>query len=80
MAFVRLLCIALAVQLLGTGPGVARVPLAPRFIQATDALENRGIVTSGRRAPKSAGPLMVLLNKQSARERSTSGDRTERTQ
>lgn len=44
MAFVRLFCIALAVQLLGAGPGLARVPLAPRFIQATDALENRSIV------------------------------------
>ena len=43
-------------------------------------LENRDIVTSGRRAPKSAGPLMVLLNKQSARERSTSADRKDGTQ
>lgn len=43
MAFVRLLCIALAVQLLGAGPGLARAPLAPSFIRATDALENRGV-------------------------------------
>src|SRR5579871_2979540 len=32
-------------------------------------LENRDIVTSGRPAPAAAGPLMVLLNKYSARER-----------
>jgi SH3 domain-containing YSC84-like protein 1 len=32
-------------------------------------LENRDIVTGGRSAPKSAGPLMALLNKQSPRER-----------
>jgi lipid-binding SYLF domain-containing protein len=32
-------------------------------------LENRDIVTSGRPAPKSAEPLMALLNKHSARER-----------
>ena len=32
-------------------------------------LENRDIVTGGRAAPKSAAPLMTLLNKQSARER-----------
>jgi len=32
-------------------------------------LENRDIVTGGRSAPKSAAPLMVLLNKYSARER-----------
>jgi lipid-binding SYLF domain-containing protein len=32
-------------------------------------LENRDIVTNGRRAPKSAGPLMALLNRHSSRER-----------
>jgi len=32
-------------------------------------LENRDIVTSGRRAPKSAATLMALLNKHSPRER-----------
>jgi lipid-binding SYLF domain-containing protein len=32
-------------------------------------LENRDIVTGGRSAPKSAGRLMALLNKHSARER-----------
>src|ERR1017187_972158 len=32
-------------------------------------LENRDIVTNGRPAPKSAAPLMALLNKYSARER-----------
>ena len=32
-------------------------------------LENRDIVTNGRPAPKSAGPLMTLLNKYSGRER-----------
>ena len=32
-------------------------------------LENRDIVTSGRAAPKSAGPLMALLSKYSSRER-----------
>jgi SH3 domain-containing YSC84-like protein 1 len=32
-------------------------------------LENRDIVTGGRSAPKSAAPLMALLNKYSARER-----------
>jgi SH3 domain-containing YSC84-like protein 1 len=32
-------------------------------------LENREIVTSGRSAPKSAAPLMALLNKHSARKR-----------
>src|SRR5579885_2005776 len=32
-------------------------------------LQNREIVTTGRRAPKSAAPLMALLNKYSARER-----------
>jgi len=34
-----------------------------------EKLENREIVTSGRRAPKSATPLMSLLNEHSARER-----------
>lgn len=42
-------------------------------------LANRDIVTSGRAAPKSAAPLMALLNKHSARERSGSADRTVRT-
>jgi lipid-binding SYLF domain-containing protein len=32
-------------------------------------LDNRDIVTSGRRAPESAAPLMSLLNKYSSRER-----------
>ena len=32
-------------------------------------LENRDIVTNGRPAPESAGPLLALLNKYSARER-----------
>src|SRR5512142_679534 len=32
-------------------------------------LQNRNIVTGGRSAPKSAAPLMALLNKYSARER-----------
>jgi lipid-binding SYLF domain-containing protein len=32
-------------------------------------LENREIVTSGRPAPRSAAPLIALLNKHSARER-----------
>jgi SH3 domain-containing YSC84-like protein 1 len=32
-------------------------------------LQNRDIVTNGRAAPRSAAPLMTLLNKQSARER-----------
>ena len=35
-------------------------------------LENRGIVTSGRRAPKSAAALLALLNKQS-QKRALSG-------
>jgi lipid-binding SYLF domain-containing protein len=32
-------------------------------------LENRDIVTNGRRAPKSASALLALLDKQSPRER-----------
>ena len=41
-------------------------------------LENREIVTSGRPAPRSAAPLIALLNKYSARERETSGQRRTR--
>jgi lipid-binding SYLF domain-containing protein len=40
-------------------------------------LENRDIVTNGRRAPKSAAPLLALLNKHSAHERSGQADRTQ---
>ena len=43
MALVRLLCLVLAMQFLGAGAGLADGSLAAKFVQATAALENRGV-------------------------------------